>query len=180
VALLSRPDVPASTIRGRGPSLADLEKIYGKSVIWRRWCEAYIRTGSVTAATSEVYGDSITAPACKGSRLLANREVQEILQEIMEISEATPDVAAGIIGEACKATKVVGETEVKDHQTRLRAADMILKVFDAYPHDEVNINTTSTSKHLHVYLAEPMKVQKFIVEKGRMPTVDERREIDGN
>lgn len=111
--------------------------------------------------------------------MLHKPEVQKLLRQTMEAKSATPMKAAELIADAAEATKLVGkdEVEVPDHGVRLRAADMILKVWDAYPGKAGGWGNSGESKHLHIYMQEPLGVQKFILRNHRMPTDEERKAI---
>uniref|UniRef100_A0A6M3L7G9 Uncharacterized protein n=1 Tax=viral metagenome TaxID=1070528 RepID=A0A6M3L7G9_9ZZZZ len=159
-----------------------LEKNLGKESVWREWCHAYIEHKDLAVATQKVYGDTIVDHKRKGFRLWENPEVRAILCQILEINNATPAEAALRIAEAMNATRTVGsgdtEREVPDHPVRLRASDMVLKAYDAYPRPQSMPSSGGGSKHLHIYLQEPKAVQKFIVTHNRMPSDAEREQLE--
>ena len=69
------------------------------------------------------------------------------LKRLLRESDVTVKRALGVVSDAMNATKGKGE---EDHPTRLRAADMSLKLHGAYP----SIHQSSIHQHAHLHLLE--------------------------
>lgn len=154
----------------------------GVPVVYREFAEDYAKTMNAEHAVTVAYGNTIASKEMKAAALLKRPEVRAMVLEAMEANGATPQAAAKVIGEGLAAKKLVnaGEQmlEVEDHNVRLRAADMTMKMFGAYPKEKVK-DGGGGSKHLHVYLQEPAPVRRFIVQHGRMPTAEEKAQLNG-
>ena len=159
-----------------------MERIKGRETCEKEFVEAYVQEGNIEKAVDIVYGDTIRWKSTKGRELLKRKTVREMLQERMVQKNATPDRAADAISDALDAERAVPSGDslewVADHSIRLRAADMTLKIWDAYPKPDKE-EQSQISKHLHIHLQEPAIIQKFIVENQRPPTPEEREQLLG-
>jgi hypothetical protein len=156
-----------------------MEKIHGKPEMYRRFADAYVKTGHMEDAVEIAYEGTISQKQIKAYRLMKKPEVREAMKMAFESRNATPTRAAELVADATMAEKRVGDGEnaimVPDHGVRLRAADMIMKAFGAY--DDKPSGFEGGSKHLHIYMQEPMPVQKFILQNQRVPTEEERKQL---
>jgi len=159
-----------------------VESVIGTEETNRRFVEAYLRTQNRGKAAEEVFGDTIKHHKVKAIKMMKRPAVQALLRQSLASANATPIRAAEIIADATNAVKYVGkdEREVPDHGVRLKSADMIIKVFDAYPGKSKDGWESEGSKHLHLHLEEPLAVRKFILLNGRLPNEEERKELIGD
>ena len=75
--------------------------------------------------------------------------VQHELKRLLKGSNITMKRVLGAVSDGLDATKGKGE---EDHPTRLRAADMSLKLHGAYP----SIHQSSIHQHAHLHLVEAL------------------------
>lgn len=114
----------------------------------------------------------------QGCEFAKKPEVNAILRETLGMVQANPTKAASIISEACSATKLVGSgsdrVEIPDHAARLRAAELIIKLYDGYPKPD----QAQKGKVIDMIPAdEPEEVLRFMVLYGRKPTDTERQKL---
>lgn len=79
------------------------------------------------------------------------------------------------------ATKETVTIETPDHNIRLRGAELTAKLLDAFPRKEGESGVRRIRElHQHLHLQnEPTEVLEFQVMKGRRPTPEERKELQG-
>ncbi len=75
--------------------------------------------------------------------------VQDELRRLLKEADVTPKRALRVVSDVMDAMKKNGE---EDHPTRLRAADMSLKLHGAYP----SIHQSSIHQHAHLHLVEAL------------------------
>lgn len=168
-------------VKGQRHTQNYMEKIHGKPEMYKRFAESYVATGHAVDAVDIAYNGTISRKDVKAYNLMKKPEVRAAMKLAFEARNATPSRAAELVADATMAVKTIGQgenaTEVPDHQVRLRAADMIIKAWGGY--DDKPSGFDGGSKHLHIYMQEPMPVQRFILEHHREPTPDERKQIMG-
>ncbi len=110
---------------------------------------AYVANGGhgADAIRSIAHSDYASEESVRtaASDLLSKPNVQEAIRKALDKHKLTPDWAAERIADAGEATDSKGS---KDHNTRLRAVDMALKLQGAYP------NAESSTLHLHAHKHE--------------------------
>ncbi len=151
-----------------------IERIYGQKETYRNFARALASGMNNEQAAAAVYGDSITDHAKKAKVLLHKEEVRLMVQEELLAVGAGPMESATVVAQGMRAKKLVGNKQVVDHNIRLRAAAMSLKLFDAFPKSGGPRQGT-TSQHLHIYMQEPRAVREFMLRNGRLPNESERK-----
>jgi len=132
--------------------------------------------GNGTQAALKTYGCTTdnSAAVC-AYRLLRNPKIQEVIRQALVASDLSLQDIVGVLAEGMDATKLAKGTDtgVPDHSTRLRSADMALRLLGAYDTESV----ASPPQSQQGVVDEPIEVVRFMAAFGRYPTKAERQDL---
>ena len=142
----------------------------------QRFIRSYVNNGgNATQAALEAYKTDYATARAIGSETLTKPNIRREIDKLMGGVQLTTKDAIRTVKEALGASTDKGP----DWPARLKAADMTLKLADAYPKDKQNQAPSHLHQHLHLELQEeladePIEVLCFIREQGRFPNEQER------
>jgi len=155
----------------------------------RRFVKEYVSNGgNATQAALQAYDCSSPSVArAVGCEVLAKPYVREEIQQVMDRVGLQTEDAVKTIKDAldadCQTIVVLGQDGTilssaaqPDHKVRLKAADMTLKLADAYPREKEGPKQAQLHQHLHVRVlpeGTPLWVKKLALSLGRPPTEQE-------
>ena len=148
----------------------------------KRFIQAYIKTGNATQAALQAYKASYSTARSIGYENLTKPHIRREIEKSMVIKvQLTTQDALRTVKDALEANRDKGP----DSTARLKAADMTLKLADAYPKDRPQAQETHLDQQLEQLAIEipenePLEVIDWLCEHNRLPDAEERRKLLGD
>jgi hypothetical protein len=136
-----------------------------KQELWLQKTVEY--NGNGVQAARDVYDRTPQSAYAIASQNFNHPRIRPDLEKAFLAHGVTPDKLAGTIGEALNARK----SDEADHAVRFTAVRVATKILQA---DKVK---EQRSIRIEMLSREPLEVQRFIAENGRLPNAEERARL---
>ena len=148
----------------------------------QHFIKAYVETGNATQAALEAYNTNYSTARSIGYENLTKPHIRQEIEKAMGKVQLTTQDAIRTIKEALEASNNKGP----DWTARLKAADMTLRLGDAYPKDrpqEAPQETQQDQNHnlvTRIIETETPEVIRWTIEHRRLPNLKERQKLLGD